>query len=1181
MSARIGARLGRMLNLNAGATEDEFLHLADGDISPAGAFDLGAGQNATFGGMFQMGYGNVGRRQVLMSKHDDGDDAAGTAGWWVERTASPDNAIRVFLDDGAGNTLDVQTSGELVDDGFAHIIVITIDRDNDLLDLWWSPSTDSRDMVHAIQAQDISSLGSLENTAAFAIGAVFDGTPSNEDLLFRGGVGSAWWADEVFPDSVLKVFGRFQYYNPNDRRWVSFWTFAERNADDWNRTNANDLVENNIVTANYGPGPDRCVELASITTTPSTAKSAGTASMFFPRFRPAILQEGYFWQAGAQGAPPLRLRRTTKGASDAPNFAISTSIHTTNYGRYSSFASRDLIGTTVSDAWRLYDNKVRDEGDGKSLDGVEAWEPVGKIVGDADFRNTSWEWASDVPGGGEPSYVIGYSSGPGGGPAPKVICVDITDPSSPSKADTLDLAGSGGVRRTLVDINDPDTVYVVDTTLGNLYSIDWTTKTALALNATVSDAALAGAGANGWFVQIGTRLYGCSSNGVWVIDASTPTAPSFVVEAQTDPVGGNDDDVRAIVVLPDGSLMTAGTDGNGSGNGVIHVWSLADPDEPELVYREVGTASLSYSGIQRFDRRGTVVFGLKDPGANTRLIAWGVAHPKSPAVLATYDLVNYDTDLSGVTSTMSLDRDTFIVNKDSAFWGFFKVDGGVGQTALEAEFEPGGAVIADPQAPWEIEHLFADLGDLDFETDAPATTPPTGWTKRLGANSDPTVVDTFGLTGQPPGSATLPQSCRLRITAPDTDTGIRLTVTPAAADLEAGRAYPVSFWYYVDGAGTFDEADLELEVTETGGASGSESRTVTGTYPDKNRWHRVEMFYVLQRSDRTGFTVDISLLNSATHDVYIDTVRFGPGILAPLFSGRILRIESGEGEADGASLGYSAELIDKRFDLDRLYVDEKARDAATVEASLDALVTAYARSQDEFDTDNVYELGSHDRIVWGDDKAKLSEAIARLVTQGGGTWWLRDTSVFAMPPGFDPAPVALNDVAFGWFDLSDSEDGAELVTTGTARGDKSRLERHESSWDDDALKSRYGEIQYELEPNADVQSSTQTGNVRDYFRGLLGHTQPEGAFAVYDEPRLRPGQVIPVQIDVRGLDLIGVTTDVSYAVGNGGRLVVVVAYALIVRDLLELVLPQHLNQSNQRGEKRAVDDAPDLGALTF
>lgn len=1181
MSARIGARLGRMLNLNAGATEDEFLHKADGDISPAGAFDLSAAQNVTFGGMFQMGYGNVGRRQMLMSKHADGNDAGGTAGWWIERKAAPDNTVRVFLDDGAGNTIDVETTDELVDDGFAHIIIVTIDRDNDLLDLWWSPSTDSRDMVHAIQATDISSLGSLENTAAFAVGAVFDGTPSNEDLLFRGGVGSVWWANEVLPDSVLKVFGRFQYYNPNDRRWVSFWTFAERNADDWNRTNANDLVENNIDVDNYGPGPDRCVELSTITTTPSTAKSAGTASMFFPRFRPAILQEGYFWQSGAQVAPPLRLRRTTKGAADTPNFAISTSIHTSNYGRYSSFASRDLIGTTSSDAWRLYDNKVRDEGDGKTQDGIAAWEPVGKIVGDADFRNSSWEWASDVPGGGEPTFVAGFSAGPGGGPAPKCICVDITDPSSPSKADTLDLAGASGVRRTLVDINDPDTLYIYAPVSENVYSIDWSTKTALVLDATLNDSQLSGSSFNGWFVQIGTRLYLCTDVGIAVVDVSTPASPAFVTRVQTDPVGGNDDSLGAITILPDGNLMTAGIDGEGGGNGVIHVWSLDDPDEPELVVREVGTASLSYSGIQRFDRRGTVVWALVDPGATTRLLAFGVSIPDQPRVISDYTLSNYDTDILGVTSTMSLDRDTFIINQDGSFWGFFKIDGGVGQTALEAEFEPGGVVFEDVQAPWEIEHLYADLSNLDFETDAPSTTPPTGWSKTGGGNSDPTVVDTFGLTGQPPGSVTPPQSCRLRIVAPDTQTGIRFTVTPAAADLEAGRVHPLSFWYYVDGDGTFDPADLTLEVEETGGVAAAESRTIEAEQSALNRWHRVEIFYVQQKDDRTGFAVDIRLLNSATHDVYIDTVRFGPGILAPLFSGRVLRIESGEGESDGASLGYSAELVDKRFDLDRFLIDDKAQAAGTVEASIDSLVTTYARSQDEFDTDNVYELGSHDRMVWGDDKPKLSEGIARLVTQGGGTWWLRDTSIMAMPPGYDPAPLPINDVVFGWFDLSDSEDGAELVTTGTVRADKSRLERHEASWDDAALKSRYGTIEYELDPNADVQSADQAGNVRDYFRGLLGHTQPEGAFAVYNEPRLRPGQIIPVQIDVRGLDLVGITTDVAYSVGAGGRLVVVVSYALIVRDLLELVLPQHLNQSNQRGKKRAVDDAPDIGALTF
>ena len=1182
MPATIGTRLGRMLNLNAGVDEDEFLHKADGDITPAGAFDLDASQNVTFGGLFQCGYGNVGKRQMLMSKHADGDDVGGTAGWWLERRANADGSVlRVFLDDGAGNTIDVETSQAFVDDGFAHIIIVTIDRDNDLLDLWWSPGIDSRVLTHEIQGTDISSIGSLANTAAFAAGAVFDGTPSNEDLLFRGGIASLWWADEVLPDATLEVFGRFQYYNPDDRRWVSFWTFAERNAEDWNRDNANDLVENNIAEADFGPGPDRCVELTSITTTPSTAKTAGAASMFFPRFRPAVLQEGYFWQAGAQGAPPLRLRRTTKGATDGPNFAIGTSIATINVGRYSAFVSRDLVGSVVSDAFRLYDNKTRDQGDGSAQDGIEAWEPLGKIVGDSDFRNSSWDWASDVVGGGEPDFIVGYSSGPGVGFA-GLICVDISDPSTPVKADTLAIA-TDGFSSVRVDANDPDTLFAYAPTADIIYSFDWSTKTALVQNAAVVMTSLGDFGINQWFVQIGTRLYVCTNRGLGVVDVSTNTLPAFVSVSETDPdnVEIDDDGLNGIIILPDGNVMTIGNDGHtGTAFGAIHVWDVkSDPDDPALIFREVGTsADRNYGGVQRLERQGTFVWALRDPGAITALLGFGVADPKRPAFMAEYELRNYDEDLFGVTTTINLNRDTMTVNQDGSWWGYFKTDAGAGQTAIEVDFEPGGIVVQDSAAPWEIDELFADLGDLDFETDAVGTTPPTGWTKTGGANSDPTVRDEFGLTGQPPGALSPPQSCRLRIVGPDTDTGIRLSLTPAASLLEAGRVYPFAFWYYVDGSGTFDPDDLELVITETGGAVPTDTRTFNPERAQKNRWHRFEFFYPLARTDRTGLTATITLQNSATHDVYIDTVRWGTGILAPLFSGRITTIDSGEGESDGASLGYGASLIDARWDLDRLEVDEGSRDAATVEASIDALLTAFARSKDGFTATNIHELGSHDRIEWGEENPKLSEAISRLVTQGGGTWWLRDHDIFAMPPGFDVAPLPLNDVEFGWFGLADSEDGAELVTTGTLKGDKSKSSIPESQWDDATLKARYGQVDYGIDPNADVSTATQADNVRDYYRGLLAHTQLEGAFAVYDEPRLRPGQIIPVQIEVRGLDIRAMITDVGYAVGEGGRLIVSCTYALLIRDTLELLLPDQRNQANQLGKRQAKEDVVDHAA---
>ena len=107
--------------------------------------------------------------------------------------------------------------------------------------------------------------------------------------------------------------------------------------------------------------------------------------------------------------------------------------------------------------------------------------------------------------------------------------------------------------------------------------------------------------------------------------------------------------------------------------------------------------------------------------------------------------------------------------------------------------------------------------------------------------------------------------------------------------------------------------------------------------------------------------------------------------------------------------------------------------------------------------------------------------------------------------------------------------------------------------------------------------------MRDYFRGLLGHTQLEGAFAVYDEPRLRPGQIIPVQIEVRGLDIRAMITDVGYAVGEGGRLIVSCTYALLIRDTLELLLPDQRNQANQLGKRQAKEDVIDQhtwGGLT-
>ncbi len=1169
----ISVRVGRSLRLNG---DDEFVHLADADISPAGAFDSPSATSAvTFGICAKFLHGNADLRQVVMSKHPDADDIAATPldGWWIERTA--DNELRAVLVDGdtppnvfsilsPQNFVFPNEAGGNEELPFFHVIFLTIDGENETMELWASLGDDQGIHSGVISLGTVALTGyvATENTDSFAIGAAYDGTPANELLLSY--IDVAWAAvwDEKLPESFLRELPRFQFPT-DDRRLVSAWHWTERTLDDWNRETANDLSSTGVTNDNYVLGPDREIRQGSVTAAPASGEKAGAASLVFPHFRPEPGSEGHFFGVGYSEAPPLRYRRTTVGAADPPDFTLGLSAHCTLYGRWASMANRENGG--ADDVWRLYDTFVVDDGADETP--ISGWEPESKIT-DGDVRNSIETWDSDRVNA--PMRIFGFAAGSVGGPR----FLEITGaPTTPIIAGTLVLGGAGP-RQVLYDARDNDFCYLFSPLNESIHVIDVSTGGSPALDNTLTDSRL-GDGSGAKCVQVGTRLYCTFLRGIQVVNIATPTAITYVTSVDTDPIGSNDDDTADIAILQSKRhLITVGSDGFASGDGVVHIWDIfTDPDLPVLVFRKVFTEL----DIQPFKimRRGSIVFVEDGPGAAVHVVAFAVHDEPNPLVLANYVLRDFHDDFFGVTTFLALDRETMFFVKDTKQVGFFRIDDGYGKTSFRVDYEVPATLITNPVPKYELEKYFHDLSRWDMEDDVVGAL-PTGFTKIGTAASTVEVSDDFGLTGVPPTSTLKPKSLKVLLQGPDVEAGIFELLTPASADLDQGKIHVASVWYYPTDA-TFDPStDLEIEIQETGGVE-SFNRTYSPleTTVTPHRWYRFEVIHTQNEVDTTGLTLRLRVENHVAAPVYFDALRFGPGAIFPLFSGRQLDYGLDHIELDGAGGAWTANYQDFIHDLrtrDRL--GGKKYPAQSAKTTIEDVVSNFTRAKDALNTDNVSdELGLTDLLEFDKDEDP-SEAVRRAASQGNGEVWIRDRQIFAEPPGFQMAPVSVNDVQpFLWEDFKIRKSIASLVTEGEIQGDQSISDKPTSSYVVTETESRIGKFKRSLSPTQDVKTATGADNLRDTFRDLLGKPQFDGSVVFRNEPRLRPGQLMPVQIEKLGYDFVVQIMDVGFSTLNDGTLLAAVSFSVLKESFVSCIIPDQTNRAKQRGKRQVPEDA--------
>lgn len=1163
----ISIRVGRSLRLNG---DDEFVHLADGDISPTGAFDSpSATSSVTFGICARFLHGNADLRQVLMSKHPDADTTPTPAdGWWIERTV--DNELKAVLVDGAGtpNVFEITSSQNLVfpnEHGyneelpFFHVIFLTIDGENETMELWASISDDQGTETGVVSLGTVALTGYVptENVDSFAIGAAFDGTPGNQLLLSY--IDIAWAAvwDEKLTDSHLRELPRFQF-PPDDRRLVSMWHWTERTLDDWDRTNANDLSSLGITNDNYVLGPDRAPRQGSVSASAASGEKAGTASLVFPHFRPEPGSEGHFWGVGYSNAPPLRYRRTTQGAADPPDFSLSLASHCTLYGRWASMVNRENAG--ADDVWRLYDTRVVDDGDDETP--IAGWEPTAKIT-DQRVRAASETWDADRVNA--PMRIFGFASGATGGPR----FLEITGaPNTPIIAGELVLGGAGP-RQVLYDARDNDFCYLFSPINNSVLVIDVSTGGSPALDNTLTDARL-GNGTGAKCVQVGTRLYLTFGLGIQVVNIATPTAISYVTEVETDPGGGNDDGTADILILQSKrNLLTIGGDGFGSGDGVIHIWDIVtDPDLPILVTRKV----FPQLDIQPFRamRRGSTVFVEDGPGAAVHLVAFALHDELRPSVLANYVLRNYHDDFRGVTTFLDLDRETLFFVQDNRQVGFFRLDDGYGKTSFRVDYEVPETIITNPIPKYEIEKLHHDLSRWDMEDDTVGSL-PTGFTKIGTAASTVEVSEDFALTGVPPTSTLKPKGLKILLQGPDVEAGISEVLTPPSADLAQGRIHVAYVWYYPTDATFNPSTDLEIEILETGGVETfAKTFSPLETSVTSHRWYRFEVVFTQNENDTSSLELKLRVKNHTAAPVYFDALRFGPGSVYPLISGRQLDWQLDGTELDGAGVAWAANYQDFVHDLrvrDRL--GDKEYPAQNAKTTIVDVVTNFTRAKDALNTDNVSdELGLADVLKFDKDEDP-SEAIRRTAQQGGGEMWMRDRQIFVEPPGFQMAPVAVNDVQpFLWEGFDIRKSIASLVTEGEIQGDQSLSDRPTSSYVVTETESRIGKFKRSLSPTSDVKTATGADNLRDVFRDLLGKPQFDGSAVFRNEPRLRPGQLMPVQIEKLGFDFVVQIMDVSFSTLNDGTLLAGLTFSVLKESFVSCIIPDQTNRAKQRGKSQ-------------
>lgn len=1130
-TVRLATRFGLSLTLNG---DDEYASIVDGDVTPANAFDVGVSTEISFGCFFQVGEGEGGYRRVLMGKRaDDDDTAAGTAGWMLELTAS--NTLRLLLDDGT-NLVTVETSQTFVDDGFFHLVVVTVDLTADEAKIYASPGKLPH-QVALLVTGDVSVLGSTDNTAPFTLGAFDDGV-SSTDHFFGGAIQWAQFWNEVLDLEFIRGgLGRFDLPFPDDVRSVSCWHFTNRDLTDWKDGNANDLTGVGITsTGNFGPGAERFPIINAYSITPAMGERPGTAEFTFDRFRPDPLQEAFFKIVGTGEAPPLRLRRITRGATDEPQY-LALAASALLSGRHAFVHDREA---SLEHVLRIYDARLQGDAVDPSPE-VDEWDPLGKInLTTAGIGQPSDIPAVDVRGKPDSLFTTGTTSG-------DFHVIDVRDPSAPSVRSSLahaDIAAAtqvlkdaqsdhvfllyDGGRMVSIDVSDPDTPAVVDTLTNS--QMDSTTIR---------------------MVQQGDYVFATHIEGIMVIDVSDPTALSFVGAFDNAP-NPNEDVSSSVVMLNPFTLMSVGQFSGGGGEGRLITWDVQDPTTPVVTNRLRSTALDQPRDMHRV---GGMLWMLREQSFDHHLTLLNVSRPNEPGIVAQYDLSDWIVGSNGAQIVVGYDGDRILIHGnglgDQGGAALFKGDVGEGFSGLSIDFPTPSSPVTSPKQQVEHARYMHDLSDLDFEDDAVGTDPPTGWTKTGASGATAEVSDVRGLTGGVGGS--LPQSLHLLIDS-GTNVGVQRDFPLTGEDRFFGTPYLLEFAYLIRGPGSIGTGDFQIVVTETGGVA-TNSRTFEPTEFAKDRWHRFEILYELNRNDSTDLRIEFRIQNTISEDVYIDSVKLGPGRAPLLFAGRSTTSEGSAEEPAAEALIWKSQFIDKTFDFNRLTVGTSL-EAGTVAASIDSLVTDFTRTQDEFDgATNVYELAaeSHD-VISLQQQGKLAPAITRLAEAGNAVWWLDYFgNVWAMPPNFFLAPVFMNDATFGWSKFRDKVDGAELVTEGTVEGDQSAEPPPVGTFEATPFLRRFGQIQHFFPPTSDVTSQAAADDLAAFFESLKGDFAFEGSAEFKDEQRLRPGMLMPVQIPVRAIDRLYQFSSVVHSSPGGGRLLSRIQFAQSLEDLAGLL----------------------------
>jgi len=1153
----IASRWGRAAFLNG---DDEWLHIVDASITPSDGLDVdasGAG-GVTFGLVFRRNPLSLGTRQVLMGKRDDAT-TSNLAGWYLELTA--DDTLRAFLDDGT-NTVEVESSAVFAADDHWHLALVTVDFDGSTISLWGSRGKDIGEPTE-LATGSLGSVGDCTNAEAFTLGALYDGaaaaTHANVAVDWAG-----YW-DEVLPDDYIKgPVSRFQLADPYDRRVVSLWHFTQQDGDDWNRVNANDLTANGLASANYIYGQERFLDLDDFSITPQLADKGSSLDINTQFFRPAVLQEGHFRYVGSLPAPALRIMRSN---TSSPRFVLGQVGSASIVGPYALAADSDSPDGTLF----LFAADIDEQ-----FEGVAAWGVLDSV---GTFGNDISEADGDIPGG-VPDYVF-LVRGTGAGTG-ELVVLDVTDPTNISVAGTE--AGAGNPDTTTMALYDArDNGYVWVKSQSSVLGFDASTRTNPAAPVSVSDSKMDGTTQR--FVQVGSYLFVCADLGIAVVDISTPASPTFVDRFGIDQDGDTfaDTDASVIAVLDDSNFL-ATVEIESATLGWLRIWDIGTPTSPEVVASLQFTRPGSGGAMFRLYRYGQALYMYEDADADQRVAIFNVADPLNPKHMADWDLSDYVPDTNGAHTDYAQNGRHVLITGNSAGpdGGFYlgKIDDDEGFSALQVDYDVTGGVVQNPKPTYEIYELFHDLSDLDFETDADGTDPPNGWTQNGSGTTE--VDDAEGLSGASPGAG-VPQSVKM-----NTSTTVQLQ-RDATPSLTAGEPVMLEAWVLVRGTATLSASDFNIQIVERDG-SGDVSTTTQELSADqvvKDRWHRLEVVVWVSTEDVTTIRVQINWEGDSALDAYVDAVRVGRGRVPLLFAGRVIA-PTGNGAQPGCyhAHNYRVQMVDWGWDFNRLDLDEQEISGAEAETTLPTVISANTRSLDGFTTVNVEaELGAHEEIdVKNGDR--LGTIVNRIVEQADGYWYLdffRD--VHALPHGYEVAAVAINDVegVQSWVprSLRDAEDGADLVTEGTVDGDQSKSNRPSASFTDDAAESRYGKRKKRFDPDGDVKTASQATSQADYYKSLLADRQRTLRVVFYDEVRIRPGMLVPVQIDNRGWDAVGLVGRVQYQPDtDGARLLTAVEIGLLQEDFLDVMLRAREDAANQRGKRQVPEDVRDIDFWT-